>query len=105
MGAGSFKADIKSSVDDCLAYDDGTVRGAFLAAWSTVNIVPPACVWYIFINPAYHVKDENLALTVGVFGGLIGIIPTIATFVLFLVPGILAAGVGAFAGFIRRIKQ
>lgn len=105
MGAGSFKADVQGTYHSCMLCDDMTVGGAATTAWALVNVLPPACVWFLFINPGYHVKNDIMSMSVGVLGGMIGLVPTLVTFVAFIVPGLLAAGVGALVGLARKIRQ
>lgn len=102
MGAGSFKADVSGTFQSCMKCDDGTIGGCAGAAWSLVNCFPPACIWHLFMCPAYHVPGDILPFGVAALLGIVALPLVIGTFVVFLVPGLLAAGIGAIVGLCRR---
>lgn len=101
MGAGSFKADVAGTYESCVMCDDGTVGGAAGAAWSLVNCLPPACIWHFFMIPANNTKGDILPFGVAALFGFLALIPVAVTFVALLVPGAIAAGIGALVGLFR----
>lgn len=57
--------------------------------------MPPAIVWHAFMIPANNTPGDHFPFVVGFFFGVFAIIPCVAVALITLVPGAIAAGVGA----------
>lgn len=96
MGTGSFSKDVSNSWKDCTTkVDDGSVSGAAKAGFSVVALFPCTLIWNICIAPAYLFGGDHIPFLIGGLGILVSIIPMIAVFLITVVPGGIAAGLGA----------
>jgi hypothetical protein len=68
----------------------------------TVWGIPPATVWHFFMIPANNTPGDHLPFVVGFFFGLFAIVPVITTALITLVPGGIAAGIGAIMRTVKR---
>lgn len=101
METESFKSEIQSAVQFLKSLDNGTIGGSAFTAWALVNILPPSCVWLVIVEPGIRIKSDVVVF----LGGVIALVPTLATFIVCLPPAILASGVGAIFGLVRKKKQ
>lgn len=101
METESFKSEIQVAVQFLKSLDNGTIGGSAFSAWALVNVLPPTCVWLIFVEPGIRIKSDVVAF----LGGVIALVPTLATFLVCLPPALLASGVGAIFGLVRQKKQ
>lgn len=101
MGAGnSFCEEVAHSWKSCTK-DKGDVEGAASAGFSTICFFPCMFVWNVCTAPAHWAKGDIMPIGIGVLGTIVSIIPIICVFAAFVVPGAVAAGIGALGRLIK----
>lgn len=105
MGAGSFKADVKSGYESCIKCDNGSICSAAIAAFTLISLFPSMVLMYLFTAPSYLIHGDHLPFLVMLMGVILAAIPCLVLVIVCLPFAMISFLLGALYGLLRKMKR